>query len=201
MTAQKESVVTPERFEQGIGWKEWMDVIDRNQDKFVYNYEETSADAADVAAIKGLMAKPNGPAKVLALGEAWCTDVVRGLGPLAKLVEATGLEMKIFFRDQNIDIMNEFLKDGEFQSIPTFVFYTKDHKYLCHWIERPEKAKAEIGTHLTPIQTKMRNPDLSEEERQKYMQEYTTFQTGPIWASWRDAELHELRELLEKSCK
>src|SRR5687767_2919144 len=135
MTIQKESVVTPERFEQGISWSDWMSQIDRNEEKFKDNYEGTMPDPADVAAIKALMEKPNGPAKVLALGEAWCTDVVRGLGPMAKLCEATGLELKIFFRDQNLDIMNEFLKKGEFQSIPTFVFYTKDHKYLGHWIE------------------------------------------------------------------
>jgi hypothetical protein len=201
VAAQKESVVTPERFEQGISWKEWMDQIDRNQDKFVYNYDETSVPKEDAEAIKALMSKPNGPAKCLALGEAWCTDVVRGLGPMAKLAEATGMELKIFFRDQNIDIMNEFLKNGEFQSIPTFVFYTKDHKYITHWIERPAKAQSEIGTQLTPIQEKMRNPELSEEERNKYMQEYTNFQKGPVWASWRDAQVREIRELLEKNVK
>ena len=31
------------------------------------------------------------------------------------------MDLKIFFRDQNVDIMNEFLYKGEFQSIPTLV--------------------------------------------------------------------------------
>ena len=200
MTAQKESVVTAERFAQGISYEEWLKRIDRNQDKFVENYEGTRPNAEDVAAIKALMAKAGGPARCLALGEPWCPDVFRGLPAAAKLCEATGLELRIFFRDQNLDIMSEFLNKGEFQSIPTLVFYTKDMKYLGHWIERSQKTRDEMPM-LQGITGKMRDPDLSPEERQKYMDEYSAFQHGPVWAAWRDAEIRELRELLEAACR
>jgi hypothetical protein len=201
MATQTESVVTPERFAQGLTYAQWMEQIDRNQDKFVDNYQGTTPNPEDVAAIKALMAKPNGPAKCLALGEPWCPDVFRGLPPAAKLCEATGMELRIFFRDQNLDIMNEFLNKGEFQSIPTLVFYTKDHAYLGHWIERAQKAKDEMPTLLSPITAKTRDPDISPEERQRYMAEYAAFQRGPVWASWRDAEIREIRELLEAACR
>ena len=199
MTAQKESVVTPERFEQGISYEQWMQQIDRNQDKFVDNYEGTKLNQDEVEAIKRLMQKPNGPAKVVAIGEPWCPDVFRGLGPMAKLAEATGLELKIFFRDQNIDIMNEFLYKGEFQSIPTFVFYDKNFNQLGVWHERAEKAREELRTLAGPITSRMRNQELSQEERDKATAEYAEFQKGPIWGSWRDAEIQEIRELLESA--
>lgn len=196
MATQIESVVTPERYQQGISWKEWMEQIDRNQDKFTENYESATLNADDVAALKALMAKPHGPAKVLALGEAWCPDVFRGLPVMARLCEETGLELKIFFRDQNLDIMNEFLYKGEFQSIPTFVFYTKAHEYLGHWMEKAKKARDEQPL-LGEVTAKMRNPDLPPAERQKYMDEYAAFQRGPIWDGWRQAQVKETRELLE----
>ncbi len=200
MTAQKESVVTPERLAQGISYKEWMGKIDRNQQRFVENYDGTKVDPADAAAIKALMAKANGPAKVLALGEAWCPDVFRGLPVIARLAEATGLELKIFFRDQNMDIMNEFLKNGEFQSIPTLVFYTRDHKYIAHWIERPKLANEQMPL-LTAVSSKLRQTDLTPEQRQQYMNDYIAFQNGPVWGGWRDAEVKEIRQLLEDHCK
>jgi thiol-disulfide isomerase/thioredoxin len=200
MTAQKESVVTPERLNQGISYQQWMEQIDRNQEKFQENYEGTTISPEDAAAIKDLMQKPNGPAACLALGEAWCPDVFRGMPVIAKLAEATGLDLKIFFRDQNLDIMNEFLYKGEFQSIPTLVFYTRDHKYLGHWNERAQKARDEMPM-LSAITSKMRNPDISDEERQKYMAEYAAFQSGPVWGSWRDAQVKEIRALLEEACK
>jgi hypothetical protein len=126
--------------------------------------------------------------------------VFRGMPVMAKLAEATGLDMKIFFRDQNLDIMNEFLNKGEFQSIPTFVFYTADHQYLGHWIEKSQKQKDEAPI-MQAITSKMRNPDISQEEREKYMQEYADFQSGPVWGSWRDAQVTEIRELLEGAVK
>lgn len=200
MTAQKESVVTPERLAQGISYQQWMQQIDRNQDKFEENYAGTQLKQEDVDAIKALMQKPNGPATCLALGEAWCPDVFRGLPVIAKLCEATGMDLKIFFRDQNLDIMNEFLYKGEFQSIPTLVFYTKDHKQLGSWHERAQKARDEREL-MEAVTSKMRNPDISPEERQKYMTEYAEFQRGPVWGGWRDAEVTEIRQLLEAASK
>jgi hypothetical protein len=201
MTVQQESVVTPERLAQGITWQEWMDKIERNKEKFQENYDATTLDAADVAAIKALMEKENGPVSCLALGEPWCTDVVRGLPVMARLAEATGIDLKIFFRDENLDIMNEFLYKGEYQSIPVFVFYSKNHEYLGHWIERSKKAREEIKTLLNPLTSKLREPDLSDEDRAKYMAEYAAFQSGPIWDSWRQTEVTEIRELLEENVK
>jgi thiol-disulfide isomerase/thioredoxin len=200
MATQTESVVTPERYETGLSWTQWKEQIDRNQDKFDQNYNDLVLDQADVDAIKALMAKPGGPAKCLAIGEPWCPDVFRGMPVMAKLAEATGLDLKIFFRDLNLDIMNEFLNKGEFQSIPTFVFYTKDHKYLGHWIEKSQKTKDEAPI-MQAITSKMRNPDISQEEREKYMAEYAAFQSGPVWGGWRTAQVKEIRELLEGAVK
>ena len=200
MTAQKESVVTRERLSQGISYKQWMEQIDRNQEKFVDNYEGTQLNADDVAAIKALISQENGPKTCMAIGEPWCPDVFRGMPVIAKLCEATGLDLKIFFRDQHIDIMNEFLYKGEFQSIPTLVFYTKDLKHLGTFHERAQKARDEMP-QLSEITAKMRNQELSEEERQKYMDQYAAFQKGPVWGGWRDAEVTEIRELLETACK
>lgn len=198
MTAQ-ESVVTPERLAQGITWQQWMDQIDRNEEKFQFNYDDHKLDAADVDAIKAAAAKVGG-VTCLAIGEAWCPDVVRGMPVIAKLAEATGMDLKIFFRDQNVDIMNEFLYKGEFQSIPTLVFYDKDRNQLGVWHERAQKARDEMPI-MGEIRTKMQNQELSEEERAKYMQEYEDFQRGPVWAGWRDAEVKEIRDLIEGASK
>jgi hypothetical protein len=52
------------------------------------------------------------------------------------------MELRVFPRDDNLDIMSEVpLNRGESQSIPTLVFYTSDHRYIAHWIERPRRRK------------------------------------------------------------
>ena len=194
------SVVTPERFAQGQTYAEWSAAVDRNQARFQENYEGTQISEHDANALRDLVALPNGPARCLALGEAWCPDVFRGMPVMARIAEVSGMELRVFFRDQNKDIMAEFLNHGEHESIPTFVFYTKDHNYIAHWIERPARAQEEMPA-LRKINEPLGNPELPQEERQKAIQAYIDFQHGPVWAGWRDATVTEIRELLEQRCR
>lgn len=90
MGAQQQSVVTPERFASGMTWDEYLNSIKRNRDKFEYNYRETQLSDEDVRTLKELVSLPDGPAKVLALGEDWCPDVFRGLPVMAKMAQAAG---------------------------------------------------------------------------------------------------------------
>ena len=189
MTQQPDSVVTPERFASGMTWQEYVEHIKRNREKFAYNYDETDLSESDAEAFRSLAAKADGPAKVLALGEDWCPDVFRGLPVMVRIAEAAGLELRIFPRDENLDIMKEFLNQGEHQSIPTFVFYTGDHRYIAQWIERPAKANAEMSQVTALFQGK---------ERDEAMSLYNEFQRGPVWASWRQETVRELRELLQE---
>jgi thiol-disulfide isomerase/thioredoxin len=188
MTQATESVVTPQRFSEGLTYEEYIAGIKQNQDRFQMNLEGTTVSEEDAARLRALAAKPNGPAKMLVLGEDWCPDVYRGMPVLKKLADAAGIEMRVFPRDEHLDIMNEFLKDGEFQSIPTAVFYTKDHDYILHWIERPTKANEEM-----PQLRKLYEGRTREEAAPDVL----VFQQGPTWAGWRDATIKELIELLE----
>ena len=196
MTQQKESVVTRERFAQGQPYDEWIKGIDRNLERFQENYEGTHISDEDAAALKALVARPNGPARCLALGGSWCPDVFRVGSVMARIAEVSGMELRVFFRDQNNDIMAEFLKHGEHESIPTLVFYTKEHEYIAHWIERPAKANEEMSK-LQELTAPLRNADITPEEREKHIKAYVEFQQGPIWAGWRDAAVSEIRQLLE----
>ncbi|HEV8574820.1 MAG TPA: thioredoxin family protein [Dehalococcoidia bacterium] len=197
MTQQKESVVTPERFESGITYEQYRERIQRNREKFDYNYRETVLTEDDVAAFRRLAEKEGGPAKVLVLGEDWCPDVFRGMPVLARIAEAAGIEMRVFPRDDNLDIMSEFLNHGEHQSIPAVVFYTRDNGYIAHWIERPAKANAEMAEVMKRYEGLDRSkPD----DVAKLRQIADEFQTGPIWANWREETIRELRSLLEEKC-
>lgn len=187
MTQQKESVVTAERFASGMTYPQYLDHIKRNRERFEHNYKETVLTDDDVSTFREIAQRERGVARVLALGEDWCPDVFRGLPVMARITEAAGMELRVFPRDDNLDIMNEFLNRGESQSIPTFVFYTKDHRYITHWIERPAKANAEIDEVRKLFEGKSQD-----EARAAYRE----FQMGPVWASWRQETVRELRELL-----
>jgi hypothetical protein len=197
MATQKQSIVTPERFAQGLTYEEWLAAIDRNQERFQENYEGVELSEEDAQAFRELAGKPGGPARCLVLAEPWCPDVFRGLPVMAKIAEAAGIELRVLPRDQNKDVMAQFLRNGEHESIPTFIFYTRDDRYICHWSERPALADEQME-ELSRLTAPLRDANASQEERQRAVQAYLDFQKSPTWANWRQETVRELRGLLEK---
>ena len=126
--------VTRERFEQGLTYDQFKAQMTRNQDRFAANEAGAQLHDADVAAFTALAQ----PVSVVVLAEDWCGDVIDNLPVLGRLAVATGkLDVRIFLRDQNLDIMDQYLNQGQFRSIPVFVFFGQDFAELGHFIERP----------------------------------------------------------------
>ena len=191
--ASETSVVTPQRFSEGFTHTDYMAQINVNKDRMESFYQNFQVTQENAAALKELVANPNGPTKMLVLCEDWCGDVVRGLPVLARITEAAGWEMRVFPRDQHHDIMNEFLKNGQWMSIPTAVFYTSDHRYICHWIERPEIAEREIEEIGKAIQAE--NPDISEQDFGRERRARTAARAE----AWQQASVEEMIDLLQSS--
>lgn len=194
--ASSTSVVTPERFATGIGsYKEWMAAIGQRQAEFQRHYDEFHLRDEDAAHFKKLVDEKG--LKALVIGEDWCPDVWRGLPVMARLQEATGMEVRYFMRDQNKDIMAEFLKNGEFESIPTVVFYDGNHNYLGHWIERAKLADEQMGEVR---RNALPNP-MPEQGTPEYMAAQDVARKAAIDAAepWRQAQIQEMRELVDKA--
>jgi thiol-disulfide isomerase/thioredoxin len=189
---QQASVVTPEKFDQGVSYETYMGQIKVNKARFEDFYNNFSVTAEDTAALKELVGKANGPAKMLVLGEDWCGDVIRGLPVLARIAEASGMQMTVFPRDENHDIMNEFLKNGQWMSIPVAVFYTKDHEYITHWIERPEIAEQEMEQIEKDIRAE--NPDINDQDFGRERRARTASRAR----YWQDMTVTEIRDLLTR---
>ncbi len=194
MTTQT-SVVTPERFETGYkSFAEWMAAIPEHQTDFQGHYDAFTPDAGDIAAVKALVEKHG--VKAFCIGEHWCPDVWRGLPVFAKVAEGTGITARYFERDENKDIMSEFLKDGEFESIPAMVFYDGNHRYLFHWIERPQLAMDDMARLRAEILATAPTEDGPERQAAQAAYRAATATHAP---QWRHATLTEWRALLEKT--
>lgn len=188
------SVVTPERFATGIGsFKAWMESIPERHKEFQRHYDEYTPDPDDLAAVGALVSSKG--VKALVLGEHWCPDVWRGIPVMARISEGTGMEVRYFARDENKDIMAEFLNQGEFESVPTIVFYDGEHNYLGHWIERPALANEQMGA-LRGILREAPQEDGPEKEAAQARYRAATWEAAP---SWRHASLKEMRALLEQA--
>lgn len=205
-----QTAVSAEAFAAAKTYEQYVSSIERNREKFADNLAKTRIPDDLRDRYRSLVAQPDGPAKLLVIGEDWCPDVFRGLPVFARIAEAAGMELRVLERDQHREIMEHFKKDGEFDSIPVAVFFTRDHRYLTHWIERPAQANAEMHEAMSPVFGPSGTRALSERygrpptdaERAAAKEEtarlYEEFQrSSPTWARWRDYTVREVLEQLE----
>ena len=189
---QEASVVTPERYAQGMTYDQYMNTVKVNKARIEEYYANVSLDTEQTARLQELASRDNGPSRMMVIGEDWCGDVVRELPVLARVAEAAGLELRIFPRDENHDIMNEFLKEGLYMSIPVAVFYDQGHEYICHWIERSEVANREQGEIEATIRSEQ--PDISDQDFGRQRRARTAARAG----DWQKATVDELVGLLQE---
>jgi hypothetical protein len=177
----------------------------RNREQFERNEQNLALASDDLAAFSRL---PR-PLKVLALAEDWCGDVIANLPILGRLARESGkLDLRVLLRDQDpgVKVMDEHLNQGQFRSIPVFVFLDDDFRELGVWIERPKSVTSlraekmgelyaqhpEWGSQSTPI------AELPEDIRvqvqqatQQMRQETTPFANSEV--------VRELRELVTRA--
>src|SRR5438132_13023184 len=143
---------TPENLAREAGW--WLGPERMDFSGLLRDWHgRARLSEAQTSAIRWLAAQPDGPSRLLVISEEWSSDCRRDVPMLARLAEAGGLEMRIFTRDgekvgrgpradpaasPNADIVNEFLREQDartYQSVPVAVFYSKELRYLYHYIE------------------------------------------------------------------
>jgi hypothetical protein len=158
-------VVSQERFNSGETYAQVRERIFANGGRIQTALEagERAAAAADLdlSAFTGL----NEPVKVLVISEDWCGDCTDNLPILNRIATETGkLDFRVFARDENLDLADQFLKEGKYRSIPVIVVLDKNLDPVNHVIERPStvtelrqkkrqelhEAHPELGGFTTP---------------------------------------------------
>ncbi|GIW08089.1 MAG: hypothetical protein KatS3mg060_2894 [Dehalococcoidia bacterium] len=195
--------VTPERFAQGMTYDEFKAQMTRNRERLEQNEERLEIHPEDLAAFRNL---PR-PLNVLVLAEDWCGDVIDNLPILGRLARESGkLNVRIFLRDQNLDLMDQWLFQGKFRSIPTFVFFDDDFNQVGLWIERPASAterRTKFREELYQRNPEFGPPDrsiaeLPEEIRTKLMQEMATAREA--WKPLDNQDvIRDLRAIVESA--
>jgi thiol-disulfide isomerase/thioredoxin len=178
-------VMSAERFAKGQTWQQYSSSIKANVERFKEFYDTFKPDPQEVEFYKKFNEKKGG-VKIVAIGADWCPDVVRGIPVIARVAEAAGMDLRIFPKEENMDLMGEYLWRHTYESIPVFVFFDKDWKELGHFTEGPVtryKFMADLNEELS-------KQGLSDEERTKIVRE----RRAGVQMDWARDTVKEIRE-------
>jgi hypothetical protein len=197
--------ISRERFDQGMTYDEYKAQMTQSREQLEANERELQIEPADLAAFQGL---PR-PLNVLAIAEDWCGDVIANMPVLGRLAAESGkLNVRVFLRDRNLDLMDQYLKEGKYRSIPTFVFFDDAFSQLGTFSERPDsvtrlrqqkreemyRQHPEFGDPSTPV------AQLADDVRVKLQAAMATMREETR-ATANAEVIRELRQIVEKAGK
>jgi thiol-disulfide isomerase/thioredoxin len=126
-------VVTQARFEQGMTARQYLDQMSINRERFVHALDAVTLRPEDPA----LLERFGATRRILVITEDWCGTSLAILPSVFKLAEADPrVDLRVFPRDANPDLMDQHLKDGRYRSIPVIVFFDEGMVELARFIER-----------------------------------------------------------------
>ena len=139
-------MVSAERFAQGMTVPEYVAQMRTNREVFARLLTETPVRPEDRDALAGLGRK----IKILVITEDWCPDSLRTIPALARLVDGLPhVEMRVFLRDANPDVMDQYLKRGQFRAIPVFAVFDEEMNEVGRMIEAKMNVVSQMRTLLT----------------------------------------------------
>ena len=159
------------------------------------------------AALRWLVAQPNGPARMLVISEEWSSDCRRDVPIFARIAAASGMDLRIVTRDgqrfdvpdRDPDIMSEFLNhknDQTYRSIPVCAFYTSELGYLYHFTEYAasyDKERVVVQNIRAP-----KPGERPDETRARADREFGELQRSPFWRIWASAAVDEIVSALHR---
>ena len=152
-------MVTRERFEQGMTFQQYLDQMGTNKETFVKFLSEIVIRPED----KEALAKLGKKLKLMVITEDWCGDALYNVPVLAKLVEGNpNIETRVFLRDKNADLMDQYLNQGLFRSIPVFAFFDESMNEVARLIERPGQITEQLEKKMLEVRRSMRAENLEQ---------------------------------------
>jgi hypothetical protein len=180
-----------QRFATGLTWKDYLAQMGDTRARTEDNYGKAVLTEDERQFFAGL-----GQVRyALMLAENWCGDVHRNSPLLARICEAMpNCELRVFFRDQNLDLTDCFLNNG-YRSIPILVFFDWDWNEIGRWIERPSAATQRMLA-IRATTTDVAPPDQQDAALAEFRRQFQAAYEAPQ-GHWRDAA-REVRAVLEQ---
>ncbi len=163
-------MLTKERFAQGMTVQQYLDQMGTNKETFLKFLSEIKIKPEDKAALARLGKK----LKAMVITEDWCGDALYNVPVIFKLVEGNpDIELRVFLRDKNPDLMDRYLNKGQFRSIPVFAFFDESFHEVARLLERPQKLTEEIEARMLEARRAIRAEKI-EPWRQEIVNEVRT---------------------------
>ena len=124
--------LTESKFRGGMSTKQYIDSIKVNKQPFLDVYGAIELNRGAQAFVEGL----SEALKLAVFTADWCGDAMSTTPAILRLADsADKIELKIFNRDDELDLTNSFLPEDRGGTVPVFVVYDSSMREIARFIE------------------------------------------------------------------
>lgn len=106
--------------------------------------------------------------RVIVLTEDWCGDAMLNIPVLLRMAEQSDIPVRILSRDDNLELMDQYLTNGKSRSIPIFIFIDEDGKEVAKWGPRAEKIQEFVDNAREQLPSKEAT-DFEEKQKEMFL--------------------------------
>ncbi|MCL4547259.1 MAG: thioredoxin family protein [Bacteroidetes bacterium] len=151
---------------EGLTYEEYLSLMQQHsEDPSIENFETIKLNQQRTSRInktydvsqtlKNIIAKITSHQLWMVITEDWCGDSAQNLPYIAKIAACNPLiDLRILLRDQNLDIMDLYLTNGNSRSIPKLVVFDQDGNELVQWGPRPAEAQTLVNKNKSEGKSK-----------------------------------------------
>lgn len=165
-------------FEKGLTTEEYVSGMKVNKEGMTTIYKGFTLNNQEKEQIEAVKDKG---LKVIALSEDWCGDAMLNNPILLHIAEEANIEVRFVLRDQNLELMDQYLTNGTARSIPIYIFIDQKGEEKAVWGPRAE-AIQELVMHERSQLPDQEDPDFKEKQLQLFKQLGARYQQDEeIW--------------------
>lgn len=151
-------------FEKGMTIEQYIDSMTVNKEGMEQIYKDFALSEDDRAFYETLQSKQW---RVIALTADWCTDAMLCVAVMRHIAEAAGIDMRLLIRDENLELMDQYLTNGKSRSIPIFIFIDPKGNEQAVWGPRSEEVQRLVNDMRKNLASED-DPRFKEKQREMY---------------------------------
>lgn len=151
-------------FQKGMTYEQYVGQMKQNREEMLSIQERFSLRPEDKERLETLREKG---LRAIVLTEDWCGDAMVNNPILMKIAEAAGIEVRFLLRDENLELMDQYLTNGKSRAIPIYIFLDREGKEYAVWGSRAPEVQRFVDEERAKLPPKDA-PDFPEKQKAMY---------------------------------
>ena len=151
-------------FAKGMTLQEYIDSMQVNKEEMMSIYEKFRLTDAERSFFEQWRPKAW---KVIVLTADWCGDAMLCVPIMMHITEAAAMDMRLLIRDENLELMDQYLTNGKSRSIPIFIFIDQEGTEQAVWGPRAPEVQQLIDEMRSKLPDQD-DPRFEEEQKRMY---------------------------------